>query len=530
MRIPLRELLEAAPDALITVDSDGRIVLVNGQTERLFGYTRDGLIGQRVELLIPERLRDVHLGHRSRYVDEPRLRPMGHGGLELIGRRRNGQEFPVEVSLSPVDADGQLLIMAAIRDVTERRRADQEVRLLQDITLAISEAEDVDTALGQALERVCIASGWDYGQAWLPRADNLLELTRHWYAAGPGLEPFREESLNRSPLPATGMAAQVLASRRPIWFPDIQNDATFMRRDAAIQAGLGSGLAVPVMARGEVVAVLEFFESGPRTEDSRLLTTAAAVAAQLGTFIRRISAEDQLRQMAEDLARSNAELEQFAYVASHDLQEPLRMVASYTRLLARRYQGQLDQDANEFIDFAVDGATRMQHLINDLLAYSRVSTQNRAPQPVNTEQLVDQVIGDLAPLIQEHQAQVARGALPTVLGDARQIGQLFQNLITNAIRYRRDEPPRVHVSARPAVGASWEFSVADNGLGIEPQYYERIFVLFQRLQGRDHSAGTGLGLAICKKIVERHGGRIWVQSMPGTGSTFLFTLPSPVRG
>ncbi len=201
------------------------------------------------------------------------------------------------------------------------------------------------------------------------------------------------------------------------------------------------------------------------------------------------------------------------------------MVASYTRLLARRYQGQLDQDADEFIGFAVDGANRMQQLINDLLAYSRVGTQSRPLELVDTAGLVDQVITDLGPLIREHQARISGDRLPTVSGDARQLGQLFQNLITNAIRYRRDEPPRVHLSARP-VGPAWEFSVADNGLGIEPQYFERIFLLFQRLQGREHSDGTGLGLAICKKIVERHGGRIWVESSPGVGSTFFFTLSS----
>jgi light-regulated signal transduction histidine kinase (bacteriophytochrome) len=299
----------------------------------------------------------------------------------------------------------------------------------------------------------------------------------------------------------------------------------FLRRAAAIASGLSSGLAVPVLAGDEVVAVLEFFQAELRPEDSRLLTTTAAIAAQLGTLVRRIRAEDQLRRTANELSRSNAELEQFAYVASHDLQEPLRMVSSYTQLLGRRYRGKLDQDADEFIAFAVDGATRMQGLINDLLAYSRVGAQFPAFAPVDTAELVDQVVGDLRPLISDAHAEVTRDALPTVMAEKRQLAQLFQNLITNAIHYRRNEPPRIHLSAQREE-RMWQFMVSDNGLGIEPQHHERIFLLFQRLQSREHSTGTGLGLAICRKIVERHGGQIWVESTPGVGSTFSFTLPS----
>jgi light-regulated signal transduction histidine kinase (bacteriophytochrome) len=193
-------------------------------------------------------------------------------------------------------------------------------------------------------------------------------------------------------------------------------------------------------------------------------------------------------------------------------------------LLARRYRGRLDDNADEFIAFAVDGATRMQGLINDLLAYSRVSTQVPSPEPVDTAVLVDQVLADLRPLIDDAHADVTRGALPTVTAEPRRLAQVFQNLISNAVHYRGDEPPRIHVSGRREE-RMWRFMVSDNGIGIDPQHHERIFLLFQRLQSREHSAGTGLGLAICRKIVERHGGRIWVESTPGVGSTFSFTLP-----
>jgi len=351
-------LLESAPDGVVIVDGSGLIQIVNRQTELLFGYPRAELLGRPVEVLVPERFRGRHVGHRATYQADPHTRLMGTR-LELFGLRRDGSEFPVEISLSPMtSADDQTLIISNIRDVTERKIIDE-----------------------------------------------------------------------------------------------------------------------------------------------------------------------RLRATAADLARSNAELEQFAYVASHDLQEPLRMVASYTQLLARRYQGKLDEDADEFIGFAVDGARRMQELINDLLTYSRVGTRALQLETVDSNQLVDQVVGDLAAAVHDSNANVIRDDLPIVPGDPTQLRQLFQNLIANGIKFHRpDEAPRVHVSATREHG-TWTFSVSDNGIGIEPQYQQRIFALFQRLHTRADYPGTGIGLAICKKIVERHGGQISVESQPGHGTTFRFTLP-----
>lgn len=230
-------------------------------------------------------------------------------------------------------------------------------------------------------------------------------------------------------------------------------------------------------------------------------------------------------QTEQELARSNAELEQFAYVASHDLQEPLRMVASFTQLLARRYGDKLDEEAVEFIDFAVDGVRRMQALINDLLAFSRVGTRGLPFEPVDTAKVVDRVLASLGPAIEESGARVTAGTLPVISGDAVQLDQVFQNLIANALKFRKpDVPPEVSVTARRGI-EEWIFSISDNGIGIAPEYAERVFILFQRLHSRTEYPGTGIGLAICKKIVERHGGRIWFDSTPGKGTTFVFSIP-----
>ncbi len=242
----------------------------------------------------------------------------------------------------------------------------------------------------------------------------------------------------------------------------------------------------------------------------------------------RRRAELKLAQYAADLSRSNADLEQFAYVASHDLQEPLRMVASFTQLLARRYQGQLDQDADEFIGFAVDGANRMQQLINDLLFYSRVGTRGKPPAPTDLSEVLSNAEANLHEAIKESKAEVTHSPLPIVDGDQVQLTQLLQNLLANAIKFRGQEPPRIQVSAQAQDG-DWLLAVRDNGIGISKEHQERIFAIFQRLHARDEYPGTGIGLAICKKIVERHGGRIWVESAPGQGTTFYFNLPGERR-
>ena len=258
-------------------------------------------------------------------------------------------------------------------------------------------------------------------------------------------------------------------------------------------------------------------------------------------LLARVQAMLRLKRAEDALARSNAELERFAYVASHDLQEPLRMVTSYLKLLSSRYQGQLDADADEFIGYAMDGAQRMQGLITDLLAYARVGALDKPSATTDCEDVLAQALGNLEITLAESHAQVTHDPLPTVLADEGQLVQVFQNLIGNAIKFHGAEPPLIHISARQTFevlrtsgspetskvsdAKVWEFAVRDNGIGIDPQYFDHIFITFQRLHARAEYPGTGIGLAVSKKIVERHGGRIWVESEPGQGSTFYFTLP-----
>ena len=261
------------------------------------------------------------------------------------------------------------------------------------------------------------------------------------------------------------------------------------------------------------------------TEFNRMSVSLSEKDAQLRDYAAHL--EQKVEERTEELTRltrSNADLAQFAYIASHDLQEPLRMVTSYLQLIEQRYKDKLDADGTEFISYAVDGAKRMQTMINDLLTFSRVGTRGKPLEPTDCEVILDHTLANLQIAIENSQTIITHAPLPTVMADDTQMVQLFQNLIGNAIKFRRQEPLRVHISAQ-AKEREWVFSVRDNGIGMEPQYAERIFVIFQRLHSKEEYPGTGIGLAVCKRVVERHGGEIWVESQPGQGSTFYFTIP-----
>jgi PAS domain S-box-containing protein len=249
----------------------------------------------------------------------------------------------------------------------------------------------------------------------------------------------------------------------------------------------------------------------------------------INDITERKAAEEAMAQYARELARSNEELEQFAYVASHDLQEPLRMVTSYLQLLEKRYKYRLDPEADKFIGYAVDGAARMKSLITDLLAFSRVESRGLQYSRTDCDAVLARALVNLKPVIEETHAEITSEPLPSLRVDGGQLVQVFQNLISNAIKFHSSEPPRIHIAAEEKDG-KWLFCIKDNGIGIEPQYLDRIFVLFRRLHGLMEYPGTGIGLAICRKIVERHGGRIWAESEPGAGSTFYFTIPVSSQG
>jgi light-regulated signal transduction histidine kinase (bacteriophytochrome) len=314
-------------------------------------------------------------------------------------------------------------------------------------------------------------------------------------------------------------------ARQPVWIPDVAREPGFLRATAADKAGLHGAFGFPVLVGSEMFGVIEFFGRDIEEEDRTWMEIAMAMGTQIGLFIERTRAQEHLRKATANLERSNTELQQFAYIASHDLNEPLRMIASYLQLLNDRSKDKLDERSQEFIGFAVDGARRMRALISDLLEYSRLDVRTDSFGPTKSEEVLQSVLQNLKVAAHENGATIDHEPMPEVVADPVQLAQVFQNLIGNAIKFHGTEPPRIHVGAQRN-GRDWTFSVRDNGIGVDPKYFDRIFQIFQRLHTRKEYSGTGMGLAICKKIVERHGGHIWIESASGNGSTFFFTLPA----
>jgi PAS domain S-box-containing protein len=478
-------LLEAAPDAMVVVNQAGEIVLLNLQAEKQFGYHRDELLGQRVKNIIPEGFQERLISDGTRTAAEALTQQIGTG-LELFGRQKDGTEFPIEIMLSPLENADGILITAAIRNISARKAAEEALRQSEERL------------------RLVVSNATDYAILMLDLDGRVVS----WNEGAERIKGYRAE--------------EIVGQHFSIFYPteDIGNGKPALHLAEATRNGRFEDNGWRVRKDGSrfyanVVITALYDETG-------LLRGFGKIARDI---TERKRAEEHLAKTVDDLKRSNDRLEQFAYVASHDLQEPLRMVASYTQLLAKRYQGRLDSDADEFIAYAVDGCNRMQGLIRDLLAYSRSGNESKLLREISTETALKEALANLRVSIEESGAIVTHDLLPAITTDHTQLVQVLQNIVGNAIKYRGAAVPLVHVSAAKSGGRDWIFSVQDNGLGIAPQYFERIFIVFQRLHGREDFNGTGIGLAICKKVVEQLGGRIWVESQLEKGSTFYFSLP-----
>jgi PAS domain S-box-containing protein len=416
------------------------------------------------------------------------IRYAAHGGfvryeVEMCGA--NATVATIDFSLKPVfdEAGDVVLLIPEGRDVTENRRAQEALRQAQERLRGIYESSR-DAIVYSTLEGKLLDFNASYCDLTGYSRDELVQVS--WQEITP--PEYSESEAN--------IVGHIIATGESAVY-----EKEYVRKDRS---------RVPV----EITAFLvRDTENQPQ-----------GLAAFAKDITERRHAQQSLQQTIADLQRSNTELEEFAYVASHDLQEPLRAVGGCVQILQRRYSDKLDDRADELITHAVEGASRMQNLINDLLAYSRVGTRGKSFAPVNCNQIVADALRGLQISIRESGAQLEVKNLPTVIADSGQLAQVFQNLIANAIKFRGEVVPEVTIDARKTDG-DWLFAVRDNGIGIEPQYFERIFVMFQRLHTRTEYSGTGIGLAICKKIVERHGGRIWIESEKDQGTTFYFTIP-----
>jgi PAS domain S-box-containing protein len=480
-------ILQSAGEGIFGVDREKKITFINAAAEKMFFLRpRESVDNNILEVLGGSGASDADFASDGLSFLQPLDDGAPRAGSNEIFQRGDGTSFPADYHSAPIIEQGELTgVVVTFSDVSERIRAEQSLKSSEERFRVL--AETANDAIVSA-----------------DHQGNIIYFNR-----------AAERIFGYSAAEAYGVPLTMLIPKR---FHDAHSQGI-----------------VRFLATNETRVVGKTVELTGRSKDKKEfpieLSLASWTAGEEKFFtviIRDITERkqmlDTLAQRADALAHSNQELQQFAYVASHDLQEPLRMITGYTQLLARRYRGKLDQDGDEYINYAVDGAKRMQILINDLLAYSRVGTRANQFALTDCEAILNTTLTNLQVAIQESGATVSHDPLPTVACDAGQIGQLMQNLIGNAIKYRNSKAPEIRVECRQE-DSYWLFSVADNGIGIDPQYAERIFVIFQRLHTREEYPGTGIGLAVCKKIVERHGGRIWVQSELGNGSIFYFTLP-----
>ena len=472
-------VVESAPFGLVMVDESGAMLLVNPELEKQFGYSQRELLGQPIELLVPERFRHRDPAHRQSFHRALTSRAAGEE-RDLYGLRKDGSEFPAEIALNPIDSSFGLRTLAIVVDISERKRVERQSRLSEF-----------------AVDHSSVATFWITPDGKVFRVNQ----------AALNILGYSEEELLRMTVPDFNPAYSV-----DTWTAHWQElkEKQHITYESSLRHKEGH------------VFLVEIRNNFLTFEGQEYNVKFVADIAD------RKRAEEYGEQQRVELGRSNSELEQFAYVASHDLQEPLRMVSSYCGLLARRYKGKLGGDADEYIHFAVDGAMRMRCLIDDLLLYSRVGRRDKPFAPINSIDSVRGALANLGMAIENAHAVITCDPLPTVLADPSQLTQVFQNLIGNALKFRGGQDSRIRVSARCLSETNdpsqWVFSVQDNGMGFEQQFDDRVFVIFQRLHTKEEYPGSGMGLAITKKIIERHGGRIWVESTPGVGTTFFFTL------
>jgi len=459
----------------ITTDASGRVTRLNQVAARITGWTQDEAVGESLWDVFQREGRppNMRVANPVEVLVTAGVSPDEVQSVVAVSRDGTQTELELRAAVTRGDDDRPRGMIVVFRDVTRLNRAEAASRRLVAIVTSSN-----DAIIGKT----------------------LAGIITDWNAAAERMFGYTADEAIGQPI------TMLIPPDR--W----EEEPEILRRISA----------------GERVSTMETVR---HTKDGRRINVSITISPILDARGRVVGASKIARDITEatrrkeELERSNAELEQFAYVASHDLQEPLRMVVNYTELLANRYKGTLDEKADQYIHYAADGARRMQRLVRDLLAYSRVSSSTRPLVPVSTQRVVEGVLETLDATIRESGATVLYAQLPVVLGDEGQLTQLFQNLISNAIKYRRDESPRISITAIRTY-EEWEFAVADNGIGIESPYRERVFQMFQRLHARHEYDGSGIGLAIVKRIVERHGGQIWVDSTPGEGSVFRFTLKS----
>ncbi len=512
------KIIEKFPDAIIVIDLEGNIIECNQAALNI------SVFNSKEELIGFNGLNAIHPEDQKRMKRDIK-------NLLLVGvikdkeyriLNKEGRILPVEISASVIfdDFDNPNAFICILKDITERKNAEQKLKersknlkILNKIIITTNRSGSVKSLLKDVLEQTLNLLPFDGGEIYL--IDKEMGIAKVFHSKGT-LKSFKTLKINEQPhrlIYINGKSA-------------FRSDLDKYSLDINIGSDLQSIAIVPIFSEGEIIGSLTLVSKKKHyfTEGEKELIKS--IGNKIGNVIGKLIAEEEMEKLIEELKRSNEELEQFAYITSHDLQEPLRTIASFTQLLERRYKGRFDSDADEFIDYIVDASVRMKQMIQGLLEYSRIGKGGLEFKPVNLDKVLTEVLSNLKAVIEKNNAEITCEKLPEVIGDSKLLLHLFQNLIGNAIKFRKpDRPPQIYISFFDNKNEYKDvFCIEDNGIGIDPQFSNRIFKVFKRLHTIDQYNGTGIGLATCKRIVEYHGGHIWVESELDKGSKFYFTL------
>jgi len=536
-----RVILDNVVVGIITINSRGMIESFNTTAEKIFGYPATEMIGKSVNLLMPDPHRSEHDSYIEKYLQTGKSTIIGFG-RELEAVKKDGTSINIFLGVSEVQVKRDRLFTGFIQDITDLKKTELSLQrktkmgeLLRRVAIAANESISVETAMRVALEGICDLTGWPVGHLFLVAPDGqTLESGRMWR-----LDSEERFAALRQVTEATrfnlgqGLPGEVLKTKKPLWIRDVYRHSNFPRAQLAESLGIHGALGFPVMVSEEVVAILEFFSTRVEEPDLDLLDVLASIGTQLGRVIERKRAEENLlkvhtglekriQERTADLSAANRALEEFAYVVSHDLKAPLRGISSLTTWLMEDYSSKLDATGQKMLQILLKRARRLGQLIDEILEYSRVGRSRIKLESLDTQEIAQWVIENIVP--PPTHPVIIENPLPPIIYHRAHLEQILINLMQNAIIHHGKPAGTIRLTYTNG-GEMHEFSVQDDGVGIEERHFERIFKIFQSLKPHEETGTTGIGLAIVRKIVELHGGRVWVKSEVDKGSAFHFTVP-----